>query len=129
MDNLHIDEDGLSDEYDFMDDADTGDGARRRDRSTGGPKKKYMAILQDIADRNTTQVLIELDDVDEVRYHGHGYLPAPLICNPLQYEKSLDGQNSALKLVESIEKNANSYIELLARAVDKVMPQPSKEPT
>ncbi|KAL9080104.1 MAG: hypothetical protein Q9157_001064 [Trypethelium eluteriae] len=110
LDDLHIDEDGLSDEYDFMDDADGGDISRRQGVTNGGPKKKYMKMLQDVADRNASQVLIELDDVDE-------------------YEKSLEGQSSGLKLVESIEKNANSYIELLSRAVDKVMPQPSKEPT
>ncbi|KAL9085510.1 MAG: hypothetical protein Q9165_007555 [Trypethelium subeluteriae] len=110
LSDLHIDADGLSDEYDFMDDTDGGDVSRRQDATTGGPKKKYMTILQDVADRNASQVLIDLDDVDE-------------------YEKSLEGQSSALKLVESIEKNANSYIELLSKAVDKVMPQPSKEPT
>ncbi|KAI9668145.1 MAG: Mcm2-7 hexameric complex component [Bathelium mastoideum] len=110
LNDLHIDEDGLSDEYDFMEDVDGANGARRRDGASRGPKKKYMEILQDVADRKASQVLIELDDVDE-------------------YEKSLDGQYTGLKLVESIEKNANSYIELLSRAVDKVMPQPSQEPT
>jgi DNA replication licensing factor MCM7 len=34
-----------------------------------------------------------------------------------------------LKLVSSIEENAYHYIEIFSRAVDKIMPQPSKEPT
>ncbi|KAI9700589.1 MAG: Mcm2-7 hexameric complex component [Bogoriella megaspora] len=110
LNNLHLDEDGLSDEYDFMDDADEANGARRRDVSRGGTQRKYMKVLQGVADRNVSQVLVELDDLEE-------------------YERSLEGQYAGLKLVQSIEKNANSYIELLARAVDKVMPTPSKEPT
>lgn len=63
-----------------MDDVDGGDGARRGDRSTGGPKKKYMKILQDIADRNAFQVLIDLDDVDEVcrQEHALSYTVADL---------------------------------------------------
>ena len=75
LNDLHIDEDGLSDEYDFMDDVDGGDETRRRDRATAGPKKKYMSVLQDVADRNATEVLIELDDVDEVCDHRYSLCP------------------------------------------------------
>ena len=45
-----------------------------------------------------------------------------------QYEKGLDAEED-LKLVASIEENAYHYIEVFSRAVDKIMPQPSKEPT
>lgn len=43
-----------------------------------------------------------------------------------QYEKG-DGENSGLRLVESIEQNAKHYIEILSQAVDKVMPKETKE--
>jgi len=70
LEDLNIDEDHLSDEYDFMDDVANGStrlpagkGDRRQD-----PKKKYMAMLQDVADRYTSEVMIELDDLDVVCY-------------------------------------------------------------
>lgn len=65
IDDLHLDGDGTSDEYDFMDDIDTGDGRDRR-RKRGADKEKYMAILQEVADRENSSVLIELDDLDVV---------------------------------------------------------------
>ena len=71
MQSLNIEEDNLSDEYDFMDDA--ADGAvptrssQRRDRERD-PKKKYMEILQRVADRQTSEICIELDDLDTVRF-------------------------------------------------------------
>jgi len=40
----------------------------------------------------------------------------------LQYEKSLG--ESDLKLIESIERNAKHYIEILSRAVDQCLPEP-----
>jgi DNA replication licensing factor MCM7 len=43
----------------------------------------------------------------------------------LQYEKALGDDAGSLKLVSSIEMNAAHYIEILSRAVDKVMPEPS----
>lgn len=62
--DLHIDGDGTSDEYDFMDDV-TGDAdASRQQRRT---KRKYMTTLQDVADRVKSNILIELDDLDVVR--------------------------------------------------------------
>lgn len=107
LDDLHLDGDGMSDEYDFMDDADNGGATRRRATRS---KAKYMNMLQDVADRKTSQVLIDLDDLE-------------------QYEKSLDEEGvSQLKLVSSIERNAHHYIEILARAVDSVLPRPATEP-
>ena len=63
IEGLHIDGDGTSDEYDFMDDAEDGQHTQRRKRE---PKKKYMQILQDIANREKTNITIELDDLDTV---------------------------------------------------------------
>ena len=65
LEDLHIDGDGTSDEYDFMDDVENEDGTlqsrRRRE-----PKIKYMQMLQEVADRERTHILIELDDLDTV---------------------------------------------------------------
>jgi MCM N-terminal domain len=55
---LRIDGDRTDDEYDFMDDVDT---EQRRD-----PKTKYMQVLQDIANRDSNNILIELDDLETV---------------------------------------------------------------
>lgn len=67
IEDLHIDADGTSDEYDFMDDADGTDGQQRRTDRRRDPKRKYMQILQDVADREQSNILIELDDLDTVR--------------------------------------------------------------
>lgn len=68
IDDLNLDEDRTSDEYDFMDDVAEEEGVRRRRAAGSKPsKRKYMSILQDVADREKTNVLIELDDLDEVR--------------------------------------------------------------
>ncbi|KAI9715753.1 MAG: Mcm2-7 hexameric complex component [Candelaria pacifica] len=109
LQDLNIDEDDLSDEYDFMDDADGDNGtrARRTNDKRADPKKKYMALLQDVADRYKSEITIELDDLDV-------------------YEKSL-GDDAGLKLVESIEQNAKHYVEILSRAVDKAMPRETRE--
>ena len=67
IDNLRLDGDGTSDEYDFMDDVANGDGGRSRNAGRSRPsKRKYMSMLQDVADRERTNILIELDDLDEV---------------------------------------------------------------
>jgi hypothetical protein len=55
-------DDDLDEEYDFMDESDEEpNGARRIN-----PKLKYMRILQKIADRTASQVLINLDDLAAV---------------------------------------------------------------
>ena len=48
------------------------------------------------------------------------------LADDAQYEKSYD-EDSNLRLVESIEKNAKHYIEIFSQAVDKVMPRDAKE--
>ena len=71
LQDLNIDEDNLSDEYDFMDDVANGTCRRpagQRDKGMD-PKKKYMAILQDVADRYVSEITIELDDLDTVCLH------------------------------------------------------------
>lgn len=69
IEDLHIDGDRTSDEYDFMDDAEDENGAQREGsgRRRREPKLKYMQMLQDVADRERTNILIELDDLATVR--------------------------------------------------------------
>jgi len=64
-----LEEDGLSDEYDFMDDVEDGVSGHntRRRQQDNSPKLKYMKILQDVADRAKDQIVIELDDLHAVR--------------------------------------------------------------
>jgi DNA replication licensing factor MCM7 len=53
-----------------MDDADDGEGAQTRGaRRRREPKLKYMQILQDIANRDASNIVIELDDLDVVSPH------------------------------------------------------------
>lgn len=63
---LRIDGDRTDDEYDFMDDVEANDGETSgRSRE---PKTKYMRILQDITNRDSNNILIELDDVATVSF-------------------------------------------------------------
>jgi DNA replication licensing factor MCM7 len=64
LEELNLDGDGDSDEYDFMDDVDNGHGQGRRAQRS--PKVKYMKLLQNVADRKVSQIVIELDDLEEV---------------------------------------------------------------
>jgi DNA replication licensing factor MCM7 len=69
LDDLNLDEDRTSDEYDFMDDVAEDNGSRSRRAGRSRPsKRKYMSILQEVADRERSSVLIELDDLEEVRF-------------------------------------------------------------
>ncbi|KAF3061799.1 DNA replication licensing factor mcm7 [Daldinia childiae] len=102
--NINIDEDDLSDEYDFMDEDDEAHERRRQEKATAKlPKHKYADLMQKLADRTIDKVLIELDDIS-------------------QWE---DDTNDGLKLVESIEANTKHYVEILSRAIDKKMPAPT----
>lgn len=49
-----------------------------------------------------------------------------MLMRPLQYEKSFD-EDTGLRLVDSIERNAKHYIDILSQAVDKVMPKETRE--
>ncbi len=69
LQDLRLDGDANSDEYDFMDDSENeggGEGRQGRAGQTRGPKLKYMQLLQDVADRVTSHILIELDDLQAV---------------------------------------------------------------
>lgn len=66
MQDLNIDEDGLSDEYDFMDDVTNEKERRRRTAHGTEARRKYMDMLQKVADRETSQITVELDDLDNV---------------------------------------------------------------
>ncbi|KAK3394204.1 MCM2/3/5 family-domain-containing protein [Podospora didyma] len=102
--NINIDEDDLSDEYDFMDEDDDAQQRRQRERAQKRtPQHKYKDMLQLLADRKLDEVVIELDDLQS-------------------FERDV---NEGLKLVESVENNTKHYVEILSRAVDKLMPQPS----
>lgn len=57
------------DEYDMVDDDD--DPASQRNRPS---KVKYMNILQDVANRARSDILIDLNDVEAVRRASPGQL-------------------------------------------------------
>lgn len=68
MGNVTIDEDELSDEYDFMDDDDETAGDRRRQERERArtPHHKYKDMLQQLANRTIEEVRIDLDDLSTV---------------------------------------------------------------
>ncbi|KAI1166840.1 DNA replication licensing factor mcm7 [Nemania serpens] len=101
---INIDEDDLSDEYDFMDEDDEVHEQRRRQKAASKqPKHKYAEMMQKLADRSIDEILIELDDL-------------------VTYENDT---NEGFKLVESIETNTKHYVDILSRAMDKKMPAPT----
>jgi len=65
LEDLNIDGNRTSDEYDFMEDIDD-EGAQTSARRRKEPKLKYMQILQDIANRDSSNIVIELDDLEIV---------------------------------------------------------------
>ena len=92
-------------EWDMIDES-----GEAEDRNASRSKNKYAKMLQDVSNRTTSHIVIELDDLE-------------------QYEKTLDEETAlSLNLVGSIETNANHYVEIFSRAVDKCMPAPTKEP-
>jgi DNA replication licensing factor MCM7 len=109
--DLRLDADNEDDD-DFM--AETNGargGAQTRGRAAAQPNKlKYVQMLQDVADRTTSQVLVDLDDLEE-------------------WERNAEEDGvQTLNLVSSIEKNAHHYIEILSRAVDEALPEPTRDP-
>ncbi|OTB03791.1 hypothetical protein M426DRAFT_59877 [Hypoxylon sp. CI-4A] len=101
---ISIDEDDLSDEYDFMDQDDEQHEQRRKEKAASKqPKHKYGDIMQKLANRTINEVLIELDDI-------------------VSWEEDT---NDGLKLVDSIEANTKHYVEILSQAIDKKMPPPT----
>jgi DNA replication licensing factor MCM7 len=66
LEGLNIDGNRTSDEYDMMDDLE--DGAQTRSaRKQRQVKLKYMDMLMDVANRDSSHILIELDDLETVR--------------------------------------------------------------
>ncbi|MCJ1330588.1 Mcm2-7 hexameric complex component [Thelotrema lepadinum] len=111
LEHLNLDEDDISDDYDFMEDAEGQSNGRRRASNSRNrePRRKYLEVLQKVADREISEICIDLDDLAE-------------------YETNMSDEDS-LKLVESIERNAKHYLEIVSRAVDKTMPKESQEIT
>lgn len=67
LEGLNIEDHESSDEYDFMDDtADANEATNRGGAQRRDPKKKYLELLQSVADRHSSEVCIELDDLDAV---------------------------------------------------------------
>lgn len=64
--DLNIDGDNSSEEYDMLDDVTGGKDARQPNGQYKEPKRKYMDMLQKVADREVDEVTIELDDLDNV---------------------------------------------------------------
>ena len=66
--NLNLDEDDISDDYDFMDDAEEQSSGRRGMSSSRNrePRRKYLEVLQKVADREVSEICIDLDDLAEV---------------------------------------------------------------
>ncbi|CBX90187.1 similar to DNA replication licensing factor mcm7 [Plenodomus lingam JN3] len=105
LENLNLNGDG-EDEYDMVDGED--DPAPNGTQSRNKSKLKYMDMLQDIANRMRDEIQIDLNDIEA-------------------YEKATSDEEHNFKLVESIERNAHHYIEILSRAVDKCLPAPTRE--
>jgi len=123
---MNIDEDDFSDDDDFMDDDDEErQGARRRTRTQAKqPKLKYADLLQKVADRYEEQITIDLDDLAKVLIAR----PTKQInTNWMQYDEALEESGTLLNLVSSIENNTKHFLDIFCRAVDKVMPDPTRE--
>ncbi|KAM0519949.1 hypothetical protein ACHAPE_003221 [Trichoderma viride] len=106
--NITIDEDELSDDYDFMDEDEheqTRDRRQQERAKRKTPQHKYNDMLQQLANRRLDEFAIDLDDL--VTWEGQ--------------------TDESMKLVDSIEMNTKHYVEIMARAVDNIMPQPSEE--
>ncbi|KAH7170685.1 DNA replication licensing factor mcm7 [Dactylonectria macrodidyma] len=108
--NITIDEDELSDEDDFMDGNEQAGDQRRHDKERRrAPSHKYKEMLQKLADRTIDEATIDLDDL-------------------VIWENQMDEEDQ-MRLVDSIEMNTKHYVEIMSRAVDEVLPQPSTEVT
>lgn len=112
IDDLKIDEEAFSDDEELIN-HDENEKTNRilssNDASSSKlPKLKYMEFLQRVSNRYENQIIIDLDDM-------------------AQYERQLEENAISLKLVSSIERNAKHYLDIMARAVDKVMPLPTRE--
>jgi len=107
--DITIDEDELSDDYDFMDDDDEARERRRQERQQKRvPQYKYKDELQKLANRTIDEIIIDLDDLAT-----------------WEEQQQLDD----MRLVDSIELNTKHYVEITSRAVDNAMPPPDSDVT
>ena len=69
MEGLNLNGEGEEEEYDMVDDSDdpAPGGARARN---GQSKIKYMNQLQEVANRERNEILIDLNDVEAVSRDG-----------------------------------------------------------
>ena len=65
LESLRINGELEDDEYDMIDDSD--DPAPERSQQHSTSKSKYSNILQEVADRTRTNIVIDLDDLEEVQ--------------------------------------------------------------
>lgn len=64
MGDITIDDDDLSDGYDFMDEDDESGDRRRQEKANKRiPQYKYKHLLQQLADRTIDEITIDLDDL------------------------------------------------------------------
>ncbi|CAK7563059.1 MAG: DNA replication licensing factor MCM7 [Sporothrix epigloea] len=106
--NINIDDDDLSDEYDFADE--TNELAERRAQEKMArrkPQHKYLDMLQKLADRKIDELVIDLDDLSMFEVDTAGRID--------------------LKLTQCIEINTKHYVEILSQAVDDLLPEPSAD--
>lgn len=75
-----------------------------------GKGPKYLHTLQKVANREQDTIFIELDDIFQ-----------------WQNEKFLESGGINADLVSIIEGNANHFLEIFCRAIDSIMPLPTKE--
>lgn len=85
LENLNLDEDDFSDEYDFMDEDDEAQNSRRMQRKRDQmPKKKYMDLLQEVANREKSEITIDLDDLTTVSAEGERNVLRQLIIGSMR---------------------------------------------
>ena len=130
LEHLHLEEDGLSDEYDFMEDVEDGKAARQKPGQYPDPKRKYMDMMQQVADRKLSEVTIDLDDLENVSVHWKDVLISPpeKLTSGSKYEKGFT-EETKLRLVDCVERNTKHYVDIFSEAVDKVMPKETNEIT
>lgn len=83
MGDVTIDEDDLSDEYDFMDEDEEADRLRRQEKERRRrPQQKYKEMLQKLANREIDEFTVDLEDLATVslaiRFTGN--ISGPRAC-------------------------------------------------
>lgn len=86
------------------------DTATTDDMDIDGPK--YMALLQRVANRDTSTIYIELDDLK--RYQDNAFVGSSQTSDPS-------------RIVDYVTRNTHHYIELFLTVVDELMPEPTKD--